>query len=217
MSDHRLRYRDSIIETRTIESPPRPPTDQGTTMHIARLILCATLVLTSTTLANASAPSDARQGAGITVDAKNGDGPEHVAARQQAVPKTPHILSTNRWSEMMMKDDAVYLQLTDYGMKQVGGPEVAKASDEGFLGNILKTMALSGVKQLLNHSLALSLTDMRSALVRDGEVILVTCQGKEVFNKVKINDQVQKFSQDQADDFARSVNRQRAKLPACGK
>lgn len=204
-------------KTRTINTSPRPYTDQGKTMHIARLIIIATLVLTSTTLANASTAGDARRGDGITVEGKNGDGPEHVAARQQAVPRTPHILSTNRWSEMMMKDDAVYLQLTDFGMRQVGGPEVAKASDEGFLGNILKTMALSGVKQLLNHSLALSLTDMRSALVRDGEVILVTCQGKEVFNNVKINDQVQKFPQDQAEDFARGVNRQRAKLPGCGK
>jgi hypothetical protein len=116
---------------------------------------------------------------------------------------------------LMLKDDAVYMQLTDYGMKEVGEPQDARDKDEGFLGNMLRTMALSGVKQLLDHSLALSLADMRTALVRQGQVVLVTCQGKEVFNKVKINDQVQTYPQDQAEDFVKAVNRQREKLPAC--
>jgi hypothetical protein len=115
----------------------------------------------------------------------------------------------------MLKDDAVVMQLTDYGMKQIGEPQDARDKDEGFLGNMLKTMALSGVRQLLDRSLALSLADMRSALVRRGEVVLVTCQGKEVFNKVKVNEQVQTYPQDQAEEFVKNINRQREKFPAC--
>jgi hypothetical protein len=100
-------------------------------------------------------------------------------------------------------------------MKQIGEPQDAHDKEESFLGSVIKSMALSGVRQFLNHSIALSLTDMRTALVRNGEVILVTCQGKEIFNKVKINDQVQKYPQDKAEDFVKTINRQREKLPAC--
>jgi uncharacterized pyridoxamine 5'-phosphate oxidase family protein len=50
---------------------------------------------------------------------------------------------------------------------------------------------------------------------RRGEVLLVTCQGKEVFNKVKINDQVQIYPEDKAEEFVKNVNRQREKFPAC--
>jgi hypothetical protein len=186
----------------------------GKNMSMIRIIVCATVVL-ATTFAHARLPVEARQSSANSVQAKDGDGPERLGPRQQAAARNPYLLSTNRWSEMMLKDNAVYLQLTDYGMRQVGEPQDTHKNDEGLFGNVLKAMALSGVKQLLNHSLALSLTDMRSALVRDGEVVLVTCQGKEVFNKVKINDQVQKFPQDKAEDFAKNINRLRAKLPAC--
>lgn len=186
-------------------------------MNLIRTIFCVTAVLASTTFAHAGPAGDDRPGSGVATKAKDGNGPERVAPRQQAVPAKPYLQSTNRWSEMMLKDDAVYLQMTDYGMKQIGEPQEkeSRKSDDSILGNIFKAMALSGVKQFLDHSLALSLTDMRTALVRDGEVILVTCQGKEIFNNVKINDQVQKFPQDQANDFVKHVNRLRQSVPAC--
>lgn len=184
-------------------------------MNTIRIILCATAVLAGTGAAHAGLPGEARQGSTISIAAKDGDGPERIVPRQPAASGQPYLMSTNRWSEMMLKDDAVYLQLSDYGMKQVGEAQDTQKNDEGFLGNMLKAVALSGVKRLLDHGLALSLTDMRTALARDGEVVLVTCRGKEVFNKVKINDQVQKFPQDKAEDFARKINRQRQTLPAC--
>jgi hypothetical protein len=184
-------------------------------MNTIRVLLVSAFLLMSTTVADARPSDETRKSSSITVDAKDGDGPERVTARQQPASEVSHLLSTNRWSEMMLKDDAVYVQLTDYGLRQVGDPQDAHDKDEGFLGSVLKAMALSGVKKLLNHSLALSLADTRFALVRDGEVILVTCQGKEVFNKVKINDQVQKYPQEPAEEFVKNLNRARAKLPAC--
>ena len=184
-------------------------------MNTIRVILCATAILASTTFVHAHASGDTRQNTTISIDAKEGDGPERITPRQRPASGKPYLQSTSRWTELMVKDDAVYLQLTDYGMKQVGEPQDAHDKDEGFLGNMLKSMALSGVKHFLDHGLALSLADMRSALVRNGEVILVTCQGKEVFNKVKINDQVQKYPQDKAEDFVRNVNQLREKFPAC--
>lgn len=190
-------------------------------MNILRIIVCVSAILASTPLAHARAPGDDRPGAGVAVKANEGNGPERVGPRQRAVPATPYLQSTNRWSEMMLKDDAVYLQMTDYGLKQIGEPQESRErqenrkSDDSMLGNLFKAMALSGVKQFLDHSLALSLTNMRAALVRDGAVVLVTCQGKEIFNNVKINDQVQKFPQDQAEDFVKHVNRVRRSLPAC--
>lgn len=184
-------------------------------MNILRVIVCA--VLMSATSAHAHRAAQESNSAPVPVQANSGNGPERIAARQQAVASKPYLLSTNRWSELMLKDETVYLQLTDYGMKQVVQPEPksARDSDEGILGNMIRALALSGVKELLDHSLALSLTDMRTAIVRDGEVVLVTCQGKQVFNKVKFNDQVQKFPQDQAEEFVNSVNRLRRRLPAC--
>jgi hypothetical protein len=184
-------------------------------MKTIRVLLVSTVLLLSTSFAHAGSSDATRKSTSITVDDKHGDGPERIASRQQATSGKPYLLSTNRWSEMMLKDDAVYVQLTDYGLKQVGDPHDAHQKDEGFLGNVLKAMALSGVKQLLNHSLALSLADTRSAIVRDGEVVLVTCQGKEVFNKVKINDEVIKYPQENAEEFVRNLNRVRARLPAC--
>jgi hypothetical protein len=184
-------------------------------MTTIRVILCATAVLATTTFAHAGPAGDTRQGSTISIDAKEGDGPERFGPRQRPAPGKPYLQSTSRWTELMLKDDAVTMQLTDYGMKEIGEPQDAHDKDEGFFGNMLKTMALSGVKKLLDHSLALSLADMRSALVRRGEVVLVTCQGKEVFNKVKINDQVQTYPQDKAEEFVKNINRQREKFPAC--
>jgi len=184
-------------------------------MSILRVIVCTTALLAITPLADAGTSGETRQGSGVSIDVKSGDGPERIGPRQQIVSSKPHLLSTNQWSEMMLKDEAVYLQLTSYGMKQVAQPQDTGKSEDSFLGNMIKSMALSGVRQLLDHSLALPLADMRTALVRDGEVVLVTCQGKEVFNKVKFNDQVQKFPADQAEDFVGKVNRARGKLPAC--
>jgi hypothetical protein len=184
-------------------------------MNMIRVLLVSAFLLISTTFAHAGASDETRKSSSITLDAKEVDGPERITARQRPAPAKFHLLSTNRWSEMMLKDDSVYVQLTDYGLSQVGNPQDAHDKDEGFLGSVMKAMALSGVKQLLNHSLALSLADTRSALVRDGQVILVTCQGKEVFNKVKINDQVLKYPQGPAEEFVMNLNRARAKLPAC--
>ena len=184
-------------------------------MNTIRVMLCATAILATTTLAHAGPSGETRQNSTISIDAKEGDGPERFGPRQRPAAGKPHVQSTSRWTELMLKDDAVVMQLTDYGMKQIGEPEDAHDKDEGFLGNILKSMALSGVRQFLDHSLALSLADMRAAQVRRGEVVLVTCEGKEVFNTVKINDQVQTYPQDKAEDFVKAVNRQREKLPAC--
>jgi len=184
-------------------------------MNTIRLILCTTALLASASTVHARPADEPRRTSSITVDAKDGDGPERVGPRQQSAAAKSRLLSTNGWSEMLVKGDDVYLQLTDYGLKQVMEPQDAHDKDDSFLGNVLKAMALSGIKQLLNHSIGLALADTRSALVRDGEVILVTCQGKEVFNKVKVNDQVQKYPQDRAEDFVKNLNRQRAKLPAC--
>jgi hypothetical protein len=181
-------------------------------MNTIRVILCITAVLATTTFAHAG---ETRQASTISIDAKEGDGPERIGPRQRPVSGKPYLQSTSRWTELMLREDAVVMQLTDYGMKQVGEPQDAHDKDEGFFGNMIKTMALSGVRQFLDHSLALSLAEMRTALVRRGEVVLVTCQGKEVFNKVKINDQVQTYPQDQAEDFVKTINRQREKLPAC--
>ena len=198
---YRFRYRHPVINRLF-----------GKTMNTIRVILCATAVLAATSFAHAG---ETRQVSSITMDAKEGDSPERVGPRQQPASGKPYVQSTSRWTELMLKDDAVVMQLTDYGLKQVGEPQDAHDKDEGFFGNMVKAMALSGVKQFLNHSIALSLADMRSALVRRGEVVLVTCQGKEVFNKVKINDQVQTYPQDKAEEFVKNINRQREKFPAC--
>ncbi|WP_371764617.1 hypothetical protein [Massilia sp.] len=184
-------------------------------MNTIRVILCASAVLAATTLAHAGPAGETRRSSTISIDAHEGDGPEHFGPRQRPAAGKPYVQSTSRWTELMLKDDAVVMQLTDYGMKQIGEPQGARDKDEGFLGNMLKTMALSGVRQLLDHSLALALADMRSALVRRGEVVLVTCQGKEVFNKVKINDQVQTYPQDKAEEFVKNINLQREQFPAC--
>lgn len=100
-----------------------------------------------------------------------------VAKREPTVSPSA-IVVPNQWPEMMLKGDTVYLQLTDDGMKQVAERQDAHDKDEGFLDSVLKAMALSGVKQFLDHSLALSLVGTRSAQVRDGEVVFVTCRGK---------------------------------------
>jgi hypothetical protein len=176
-------------------------------LNLIRAILCTTALLASAGFAHADPTA--------TNDAKGNDGPERIAPRQQPAAGKNHVLSTNGWSEMTLNDNAVYLQMTDHGIKQLDKPREAHEKAEGFLDNVFAAMALSGVKQLFNHSIVLSLTDTRSALVRNGEVILVTCNGKEVFNSVKFNGEVQKYPQDGAEEFVRNVNRQRAKLPAC--
>ncbi len=184
-------------------------------MSFLRVIVCATALLATTPFTHAAAGSDARKGSSVTIDAQSSDGPERIGSRQQIVSGRPYLLSTAQWTEMMLKDDAVYLQLSSYGMKQVAEPQDTGKSNEGFLDNMIKSMALSGVRQLLDHSLALPLTEMRTASVRDGSVVLVSCQGKEVFSNVKINGKEQKFPQDQAEDFVKKITRARAKLPAC--
>lgn len=203
---NRFRYRGSADE---------PPSLIGKTMNMIRFILCATALLASAAPVHARPSDDTPRGTSITVESKGGDSPERVVPRQRPASGTPRLLSTNQWSEMMLKDDTVYLQLTDYGLKQALAPQDGKDKDEGFFGNVLKAMALSGVKQVLDHGLALALTDTRSAQVRDGQVVFVTCKGNEVFNQVKINNQVQKYPQEEAEGFVRNLNQVRSTLTAC--
>lgn len=184
-------------------------------MNTIRLILCTAALLATAAPVHARSSDDTRHGTSITIESKDGESPERVVPRQRPASGSPRLLSTNQWSEMMLKDDTVYLQLTDYGLKQALAPQDGKDKDEGFFGNVLKAMALSGVKQVLDHGLALALADTRTAQVRDGQVVFVTCKGKEVFNQVKINNEVQKYPQDEAERFVRTLNQVRSKLPAC--
>lgn len=180
-----------------------------------RALLAMTILTVNVSVVHASPSDGARKSPSITSDAGDRSDPERVTARQRPVTGKPHLVSTSHWTEMMLKNDSVYMQLTDFGLKQIEQAQESDDKDEGLFGNIVKAMALSGVKQLLNHSVALSLSDTRSAFVRDGQVVLVTCNGKEIFSKVNINGQVQRYPHEPAEEFATKINQARTKLSSC--
>lgn len=184
-------------------------------MTMIRALLAMTILTMPLTVAHASPSDGARKSPLTTSDAGDRSDPERVTARQRPVTGKPHLVSTSHWTEMLLKDDSLYMQLTEFGLKQIGQAQESEDKDEGFFGNMVKAMALSGVKQLLNHSVALSLTDTKSAFVRNGQVVLVTCNGKEIFSKVNINGQVQRYAPVPAEEFAKAINQARTKLPAC--
>lgn len=182
-------------------------------MKLFRIVLCASALLGSAAPTLAFAQNEHSHG--VSIEAHESHGAERVRERRRPSLGQPHLLSTNRWSEMFLTNSAVYLQMTDDGIKEIGNDHDAETKDEGFLGHMVKAMALSGVKQLLDHSLELPLVDVRAASVRGGQVILVACDGKEVFDNVKVNGEVQTYPQDKAEDFVKMINRQRKSLPAC--
>lgn len=160
-----------------------------------------------------------RGSAAVSVNIDSGkepDGPEKIVARQPSSTGKHRLLSTNGWSELLLKDDSVFFQLTDSGMKKLDEPRRPQGN-EGLFDGIMSNVALSAVKNLLDHSIALPLRETKSAVVRNGEVVVVTCNGKEVFNQVKFNGSVQKYPQDAAGEFVRNLLHARARFPACAK
>lgn len=192
-------------------------------MLIPRVLACTVATLTMAMPACAGAMGSAQEPSAtpnrVSVTGQDRDtaqdGPEKIGPRQDPSLASHRLLSTNRWSEMVVKDGAVFLQATDYGLKKVVEPQKAKNSNASIFEELLSSMTLTAFKSILDHSIGLPLTDTKSASVRDGEVIVLTCSGKEVFGKVTINDTVQKYPQDQAERFVKDIMQIRAKLPAC--
>jgi hypothetical protein len=116
---------------------------------------------------------------------------------------------------MLLNDGSVLLQFTDHGIKTMGDQSQDKGGDVGLFEGIVRNVALSAVKNLFDHSIVLPLRDVSAATVRNGEVIVTTCSGREVFSQVKVNDAVQRYPQDGAEAFVKNLMLARRKQPPC--
>jgi hypothetical protein len=71
-------------------------------MKIIHVILCAPAVLAAISVAHAGPSEQTGQGTRFSIESDNGDGPEKIVPRQRATSGKSYLLSTNRWSEMML-------------------------------------------------------------------------------------------------------------------
>jgi hypothetical protein len=122
------------------------------------------------------------------------------------------ILTEDRAAALVLTRHVVAVQLGDRVLRDLDR-EIARERDkddeDGLLASIIKGAVLGGVRELLDHSLACPVEDLRDVRYRDGRLILITEDGERIFEDLDINDHnvLEGFSEPDAQAFVREFRR----------
>jgi hypothetical protein len=127
------------------------------------------------------------------------------------------ITTHNRKVQLVLTDRVVAMQLSDHVLHKIDRKmrqENEDADDDNALGHAIKTAVFSGVRELLDHSAACDIRDIRRADYRDGEIVLVARNGRHLFAKNDFDDEnvMSDFSASDAREFVRQLRDQMARV-----
>ena len=122
------------------------------------------------------------------------------------------MLTEDRAAALVLTRDVVAVQLSDRVLRDLDR-EIAREKDkddeDGLLASVIKSAVLGSVRELLDHSLACPIADLRDVRYRDGRLILITEDGDRIFEDLDINDHkvLEGFSEPDAQAFVREFRR----------
>jgi hypothetical protein len=123
------------------------------------------------------------------------------------------MLTEDRATALVLTRDVVALQLSDRTLRDLDrdlererhGPD----DEDGLLARVIKSAVLGSVRELLDHSLACPIRDLRDVRYHDGRLVLITENGDRVFEDLNVNDHevLADFSERDALAFVREFRR----------
>jgi hypothetical protein len=150
------------------------------------------------------APSNAQSGTRISVHAP--DSVSFVVARRGPFRDEPAIQTLSGEAALILRDSAVVLQLTDYGLDHLfdGDTDTRRGGSR-----ILMAVVKAGISDLFDHGVAYRISALRRAYADGSRIILEDRAGRHVFETTSYNDHypMEEFAPAEARRFAIAVQR----------
>ena len=141
--------------------------------------------------------------------------PVHWRARHDVSAARFAIVTRDGDATLLLTDRAVAVQLSDRAMHRVIRElrDEQEEYEDNVLARSIKSVVLSGVRALLDHSAECRLRDIDDVACKDGRLIITTIGGDGIFENLDVHDSdvMSAFSAEDARAFVREFQRLRAR------
>ena len=179
-------------------------------MKPAPFALAALLLLPA---AGIPAPARATEADGFQISC---DPPVRWSSRHDTREARMAITSREGEVDLILTDRVVAVQLSDRVMRKIRRETRQELNDEedNPVAQAIKTVVLSGVRVLLNHSAECPVRDLDDVEYRNGRLVLTSEDGKRLFDNMEVNDDdlLASFSERDARAFALEFQRVKARI-----
>lgn len=142
------------------------------------------------------------------------DSPGRIGPRRHLRDARSAIVTRDGRVALLLTHDAVAMQLTDRGLRNIGRDmdEDMEEEEEGFLAGIIQAAVRSSVTTMLKRSVEYPVSEIRDVSYRDGRLVFTGEDGERVFDSVTVNDTdvMRSFSDADARVFVREFRRLKA-------
>jgi hypothetical protein len=141
------------------------------------------------------------------------DSPGRIGPRRHPRDARSAIATRDGMVALMLTHDAVAMQLTDRGLRDIGRDmDEDMEEEDGFLAGIIQAAVRSSVTTMLKRSVEYPVSEIRDVSYRDGRLVFTSEDGERVFDSVSVNDTdvMTSFSDTDARTFVREFRRLKA-------
>jgi hypothetical protein len=155
-----------------------------------------------------------RRGTRVSVSTgSDDDSPGRIGPRRHPRDARSAIATRDGMVALLLTRDAVAMQLTDRGLRDIGRDmDEDMEEEEGFLAGIIQAAVRSSVTTMLKRSVEYPVREIRDVSYRDGRLVFTGEDGERVFDSVTVNDTdvMTSFSDTDARAFVREFRRLKA-------
>ncbi|HEX2187989.1 MAG TPA: hypothetical protein VHG51_03775 [Longimicrobiaceae bacterium] len=150
------------------------------------------------------------------VDVSHGsdDGPGRIGRRWDPRDARSAITTRDGMVMVLLTRDAVAMQLTDRGLRDVAREMDEDVRDEdGLLAGVIAAAVRGSVRTMLKRSVEYPVSELGDVSYRGGRLVFTGEDGERVFDSVTVNDAdvVESFSEADARAFVREFRRLKAR------
>lgn len=141
------------------------------------------------------------------------DSPGRIGPRRDPRQARSAIATRDGKVALLLTRDAVAMQLTDRGLRDIGRDMDEDAEGEdGFVAEIIQAAVRSSVATMLKRSVEYPVSELRDVQYRGGRLVFTGEDGERVFEDVSVNDTdvMESFSEADARAFVREFQRLKA-------
>ena len=141
------------------------------------------------------------------------DSPGRIGPRRHPRDARAAIATRDGKVALLLTRDAVAMQLTDRGLREIGRDMDEDGDEEdGFLAGIIQAAVRSSVTTMLKRSVEVPVSEIRDVEYRGGRLVFTGEDGERVFDHVTVNDTdvMTSFSDADARAFVREFRRLKA-------
>lgn len=141
------------------------------------------------------------------------DSPGRIGPRRHLRDARAAIATRDGKVALLLTRDAVAMQLTDRGLRDIGRDMDEDTHEEdGFLAGIVQAAVRSSVTTMLKRSVEVPVSEIRDVDYRGGRLVFTGEDGERVFDHVTVNDTdvMDSFSDADARAFVREFRRLKA-------